>query len=1029
MKRSGIRGFCLLLFGTIAMLAAVLLLAPQAVEAAPTNFYVSTTGNDTTGNGTAGNPWASMEKARDYIRTNNLNLGMTDDIIVNLAPGTYNVASTIVFTDADSGSNGHYVIYKSSGVPGSAHLVGSQQITSWTLHAGNIYKSYVGTGWTFNTLYENDKRSTMARYPNRTSTKSSFAPYLSSEGVAASKSILQYKAADMNPAGWDLSDAQVVIWSGDKYDWFTDTVPITSVDTATRQLTLAHDTTYHIYGGGSLPHQDGSRYFIQGSLDLLDQPGEFYLDSSTGYLYYWARDGAIGSQSIRAPKMQTILSVQGASETVRASYLQFEGLTVEQSDFPSWYATRNSTAPANAGMIDLQNTDHIAILSTNVKNSGLDAIRMLGYNQNNTVSSSSIEHTGHYGIHLHGKTPGTPGTSDVNKNNLFTNNHIGYVGELVGHGAGVYLESSGGNEISYSTIHDSPRYLITWNSPSTGLANNLTYTKNNVFKYLKLYNGTQDSGDTGSVYSFSSSRNTVPYNANTVEQVTVDNGYADPSVTDYAPNGVFMDLDTYGQIFTNMKVTNMQGTAYRQTITGNHTMTNVSWLAGFNDSLMDYANIGFSNTFPYGIAPGNLTAVVAGAQVDLAWSSVNNAASYKVKRSTTPGGPYSTTVCTGVTTLSCSDTTASPGVTYYYVATSVTAAGVESDHSNEAFIFGNFAGLAESFEAGFGSWSTVYGSPSASSTQAHAGANSFAVNQDQDVIRYAFPAGLNQAATVWFYDDAADTTSMVGAFVDDSATAAFLGVNTVTSSSKYVYRIGGTWTASAVNRSTGWHELKFDYTSGTDLNMYIDGTLVNMTTAVTFFTHIDLGDAWANGITSSNYFDDVKVSSQADGFEAGFTQWATQYGTANTSTAQAHRGTNSYVLNEDRELIQHLLSGSWNKTVKVWFYDDAADTSLCAGAFVDNTTTVGFLGACTTVSATKYAYRIGSTWTATAVNRTTGWHELKFDYTSGTNVKLSIDGTLVHTSTSIASFNHITLGDAWADGNSGNVYFDDLLVE
>jgi len=78
----------------------------------------------------------------------------------------------------------------------------------------------------------------------------------------------------------------------------------------------------------------------------------------------------------------------------------------------------------------------------------------------------------------------------------------------------------------------------------------------------------------------------------------------------------------------------------------------------------------------------NLTATGGNAKVDLSWSAVTDATGYNVKRSTTPGGPY-TTIATGVTGTTYTDTTVTNGTTYYYVVTAVNA-GVESANSNEA---------------------------------------------------------------------------------------------------------------------------------------------------------------------------------------------------------------------------------------------------------------------------------------------------------------------------------------------------------
>ncbi|MEO7101160.1 MAG: LamG-like jellyroll fold domain-containing protein [Luteolibacter sp.] len=70
-------------------------------------------------------------------------------------------------------------------------------------------------------------------------------------------------------------------------------------------------------------------------------------------------------------------------------------------------------------------------------------------------------------------------------------------------------------------------------------------------------------------------------------------------------------------------------------------------------------------------APAGLSATAAStSQINLSWSTSTGAASYTVKRSTTSGSGY-TSVATGVTTTSYTDTGLSSGTSYYYIVTAV----------------------------------------------------------------------------------------------------------------------------------------------------------------------------------------------------------------------------------------------------------------------------------------------------------------------------------------------------------------------
>ena len=85
---------------------------------------------------------------------------------------------------------------------------------------------------------------------------------------------------------------------------------------------------------------------------------------------------------------------------------------------------------------------------------------------------------------------------------------------------------------------------------------------------------------------------------------------------------------------------------------------------------------------PVPTAPTNLVATAGNAQVILNWDAVSGATSYKVKRSTTNGGPYATLAPT-LTTNSYTDSGLTNGTTYYYRVYAVNAGGNSGD-SNQA---------------------------------------------------------------------------------------------------------------------------------------------------------------------------------------------------------------------------------------------------------------------------------------------------------------------------------------------------------
>jgi len=80
-------------------------------------------------------------------------------------------------------------------------------------------------------------------------------------------------------------------------------------------------------------------------------------------------------------------------------------------------------------------------------------------------------------------------------------------------------------------------------------------------------------------------------------------------------------------------------------------------------------------------APAGLTTMRASDRVNLTWTSSPGASSYNIKRGTCSG--CETLLATGIGATAFSDTTAVPGVRYFYVVSAVDALG-ESGNSNEA---------------------------------------------------------------------------------------------------------------------------------------------------------------------------------------------------------------------------------------------------------------------------------------------------------------------------------------------------------
>ena len=101
-------------------------------------LYVSPTGNDS-GTGSKSDPFKTINRAKAYVQ-NLISSGMTGDVYVYIAEGTYE--ETLEFVSSDSGKGQYRVYYK--GYNGAPEITTGKEIKNWEEYNGNIYRAYIG---------------------------------------------------------------------------------------------------------------------------------------------------------------------------------------------------------------------------------------------------------------------------------------------------------------------------------------------------------------------------------------------------------------------------------------------------------------------------------------------------------------------------------------------------------------------------------------------------------------------------------------------------------------------------------------------------------------------------------------------------------------------------------------------------------------------------------------------------------------------------------------------------------------------
>ena len=330
-----------------------LALTGAAAAATQATFYVSPSGNDSN-KGTQDAPFKTITQAQKAVRA--INSSMTGDIEVILREGTYVLPSTIGFDERDGGKDGHYVRYKAA--DGETPIItGGMQVTGWAIHdeANNIWKAE-GVDGRFRQLYVNGKKAVRACFPNVITANEKGNGGFDHDFVRLTKVDSSGRAFDVS-ADYiknikNIEDVEIhlmIAWSEnilrlEKAQVNGGTAKLIPKDP---ERTKLFHRAYPMLGTAFASNPPKQQvFYLENSYDLIDAPGEWYLDEKEHTLYYKPREGeSMATAHVVAPRINTLFSVLGKDTKNKVGYMAFEGLI---------FAHSNYTRPSEEGFLDLQ---------------------------------------------------------------------------------------------------------------------------------------------------------------------------------------------------------------------------------------------------------------------------------------------------------------------------------------------------------------------------------------------------------------------------------------------------------------------------------------------------------------------------------------------------------------------------------------------------------------------------------------------------------------------------------------------------
>lgn len=450
----------------------------QRSQAQPAKrFYVSPAGNDANP-GTIDQPLATLAGARDKVRTV---LDGQGDITVYFRQGVYTIEETVVFGLQDSGGENQTVTY--SAYPNEAPVFSAGYIiTNWqklkhypdafpAKARGRVWVADLpqtrGGRWRFRVLFNGDKML------KRASSKA-WVPVgeFSGEWVSMERRSVDEKSVLSFPKGalknWDnLEDVEIRCWPA---GYTMNILGLASVDEANGTARTTVPATYPILAW-PWKEMDATEplpsAWTENVIDVLDEPGEWVLNTKEGKLYLWPEGDSPGDRIV-APRLKEIVRVEGEVDEfghtdMPVSYLVFRGLTFAHGDRDVW--TKDDAGiqhdwemyDKNSALLRFRGTQHCLVDECRFTNSGGTGLRFDLHSQHNRVQRSLFDYLGQAGIFICGYGPGT---KDVSFQNEIVNNHIHHIGEVLKHGHGVIIWQSRENSVANNLIHDGPRKAI-----------------------------------------------------------------------------------------------------------------------------------------------------------------------------------------------------------------------------------------------------------------------------------------------------------------------------------------------------------------------------------------------------------------------------------------------------------------------------------------------------------------------------------------------------------------------------------------
>ena len=398
-------------------------------------LFVATTGNDAQP-GTPDQPLASLQGAQRRIRELRES-SPNDPIRVTIADGDYYLAEPLEFTAAESGTAQAPVLITAA-QNANVRLIGGREINGFQPVTESEILARLTSDAQKQTLVANlpeygikDFGELLARGHDHALHPAGIEVYFRgaptqlarwpNEGWSTvTQSIhkddqtrIQYHGD--RPRSWKTAEGAWAhgFWEA---DWSDAWQPVRAADAANHTFTI--ERTENI-----TDVRDGARFCLLNALEELDQPGEWYLERSSGNLYFWP-PAEVKRDDVVVSLLEHPLSLYDVS------HFTIRDVTIEA---------------ARVCLVEVVRGEHVTIENCTLRNAGNLAVHVFG-GTNHRVTNCDIHHTGEGGLRIEGgdRATLTPANHSIENNSIhdFARTCHAWRPAIAAHGVGIRIANN-----------------------------------------------------------------------------------------------------------------------------------------------------------------------------------------------------------------------------------------------------------------------------------------------------------------------------------------------------------------------------------------------------------------------------------------------------------------------------------------------------------------------------------------------------------------------------------------------------------